>query len=142
MLRRWIVAALFGAYLLALLDLTLVRFPQPGALPNWVPFKTIAYYAHLGGLPMWRNVAGNLIAFVPLGFLVPALRRDWRSLILVAALSFAASVLIELIQYLSAQRVADVDDVFLNTLGGILGYVAFLIAARVWPVDASVEPAT
>ncbi len=37
------------------------------------------------------------------------------------------SVTIEVLQWLGAQRVADVDDVLLNTLGTILGYLWYAI---------------
>jgi glycopeptide antibiotics resistance protein len=123
--RRTIVTSALVAYLLVLLDLTLRRFPQPGAPANLLPLGTIAHYLDVGGWEMVKNLGGNVAAFVPLGLLLPAWNRAFRSTGLVTAFALAVSVLIELLQYLSGQRIADVDDVLLNTLGGWIGYLAF-----------------
>lgn len=125
-MRKTIVATLAGGYILMLLDLTLVRFPQPGPPPNWVPFETIGHYCQVGGWDSVRNLLGNLVLFVPLGLLLPALHAELRSARLVAAFSLGVSLLIEALQYASGQRVADVDDVLLNTLGGCLGYLVLV----------------
>lgn len=140
-MRRSLLTALFGGYVLVLLDLTLLRFPQPGAFPNFVPFGTIGHYLHIGGREMWLNVVGNLAAFVPLGLLLPMFRDEWRSLPCAGAFSLAVSLLIESLQYISGQRVADVDDLLLNTLGGILGYLAFAVLRRVFSAPALSQPA-
>ena len=70
-----------------------------------------------------RNARGNLLLFVPLGFLLPLV---WRRLRFANGLliALAVSVGIELAQYLSrpwSNRLADVNDVILNVLGACLG---------------------
>ena len=45
----------------------------------------------------------------------------------VTFLSFLCSVTVELIQLVSKLGSCDVDDVILNTLGGLLGYIMFCI---------------
>ena len=42
----------------------------------------------------------------------------------VAVFSLSISFVIEVGQYISGRRVPDVDDLILNTLGGMLGYLA------------------
>ena len=70
------------------------------------------------------NLAGNVLIFAPLGFLPPLLWQRWRHLWAVVPLSAGVSCLIEFLQ-LFLGRSVDVDDVILNTLGGLLGYLLF-----------------
>lgn len=70
-----------------------------------------------------RNARGNLLLFLPLGFLLPLVwpRLRLRTVIPVAV---AISVSIEVIQYLSrawSNRSTDVNDIILNTAGASLG---------------------
>lgn len=126
-MRKALVAGLLGGYLLVLVDLTLVRYPQPGPPPNWRPLATIAYYCRAGGWDCARNVGGNLALFAPLGWLLPAIAAELRSARWVAGFACAASLAIETLQYASGRRVADVDDVLLNTAGAALGYLALAL---------------
>ena len=124
-MRKLIVATLLVGYLLVLLDLTLLRFPRPGTSPNLIPFETIRHDLRAGGREMWVNLVGNLAAFVPLGLLLPPLGKRRPSALRIALLAIALSAGIESLQYLSGRRAADVDDVVLNTLGALLGYLAW-----------------
>lgn len=83
---------------------------------------------------MLVNVVGNLVAFMPLGFLWPIFRRGRTNAWRVGGLSAAVSLLIETLQYGSGRRIADVDDLLLNTLGGLLGYGTYLVLHRCLPV--------
>lgn len=68
------------------------------------------------------NLVGNVVMFVPLGFLLPRLfpnlRRFFRSLFLAAVLIVA----VEVIQYVTMLGTCDVDDLILNLPGVMLGY--------------------
>jgi glycopeptide antibiotics resistance protein len=78
---------------------------------------------------LWRNIGGNILLFVPLGFLLPALRPvDWRRLLLAGLL---ASVSIECTQllldvFVGAKHIVSSDDVLLNVIGASIGYASFL----------------
>jgi glycopeptide antibiotics resistance protein len=128
-LRRALVAAILAGYGAWLLFVTLTpglptRAPLEARL-HVHPFETIAVYLHKGGAEMMVNVVGNVVAFVPLGLLWALLREGrtgpWR----VTLLSAGVSLLIETLQFVSQRRVTDVDDVFLNTIGGVLGYFLY-----------------
>lgn len=69
------------------------------------------------------NFIGNICMFVPIGFCVPLL---WNSMSLrkTALIGLASSLFIELCQILQV-RGSDVDDLWLNTLGVVIGYVLF-----------------
>jgi len=79
-----------------------------------------------------RNARGNFLLFVPLGLLLPLVRRRVRfgSGLLMA---LAVSVGIELAQYLTrpwSNRLADVNDVILNVLGASLGLIVVSLLRR------------
>lgn len=72
------------------------------------------------------NVLGNVVAFVPLGVFLPLLWRRigiWPNLLIVVC----ASVAVEIIQGLFALSAPDIDDVILNTLGGLVGILPFTL---------------
>jgi glycopeptide antibiotics resistance protein len=79
--------------------------------------------------------------FLPMGFFVPILSRPWTSAFRVALVCMILSLAIETLQYDSGRRVADIDDVLLNTLGGVLGYAGFVGLRRWWSRGPILPPA-
>ncbi|CAM3742228.1 VanZ family protein [Alkalicoccus chagannorensis] len=83
-----------------------------------------------------RILGGNILLFVPFGFFVPLLMERFRqqagrfSFLLTILLASLWSTFIEVNQFLFTQRVANVDDVLLNTLGGAVGYGIYLFYRR------------
>jgi len=89
---------------------------------NFVPFKEIFRY-EIMSMMFFKNVIGNLIMFIPFGFFMSYfLKADKKLSILV--LSVIVSSTIEVTQ-LVIGRVFDVDDIFLNIIGGIVGYYVY-----------------
>ena len=77
------------------------------------------------------NFLGNIIAFMPFGFLLPAVtgKEKWY-LTIPAGLGF--SCMIELIQLATSLGYFDPDDIILNTLGTAIGYGAYLLTKGFW----------
>ena len=73
------------------------------------------------------NVFGNVIAFMPMGFLQPLLSDRQRRKILVVLNCFIVSLLVETIQLVFKIGCFDVDDLFLNTLGGLIGLMIYFV---------------
>lgn len=75
----------------------------------------------------------NTCMFVPLGFLLPYVfdryRKNGRRKILVT--SFLASLAIENIQLVTRMGYYDIDDLFTNTLGGLIGYLLYIAFAYI-----------
>lgn len=119
---------LFVSYLSLLcylLFLSAYRVSVNGLLTyNLVPFKTIVgYFAHFTHLSLTDQFVGNILAFVPFGFFLPLLSIRLRSsFILIVGLTFGSSLLVEVIQFFTRVGAFDVDDLLLNTIGGIVGY--------------------
>lgn len=128
MLRKSLSAVFLVSYLGLVLALTLVLFKQPSPSPNLVPFRSILDDWQKGGKPFLVNFIGNVGVMMPFGLLIPYLWRHPRSFAAVVTFCFGLSVMIESLQYLGARRVADVDDVILNTIGGVLGYWLFRLS--------------
>ncbi len=124
MRKRWTLA-IFVLYLLLLLDLTLFQFPEVNPPPNFWPFQTIARDMHAGSDGFLLNFVGNLVAFLPFGFLT---RMIWPAHFSALRVMLAAAILsgsIELAQYASGRRTADVDDVIMNVASALIGSAAF-----------------
>ena len=136
---RWSVVT---GYVAAVAAATLVPLPAPGAqeCPSGggrLQLVPLAFLSRVGATgaagEVLLQVGLNVALFVPLGVLL----RHWWGLTPAAAAGVAAlaSLGIELTQltgvwflYDCPHRVADVDDVLANTLGGLLG--ALLSGAR------------
>lgn len=73
------------------------------------------------------NLAGNIAAFMPFGFFLPALSKKGKNLFWCLVMTALFSLFVELVQLVSKVGAFDVDDIFLNTIGGLLGYFAYLV---------------
>ena len=99
--------------------------------PNFIPFKTLRLFWANRHTVGWTsvsllNILGNLLLFIPIGFLFP-LAFPKRSQIKYVFSYMLISILgIEFLQYFCG-RVADIDDVFLNMIGILLVYGIFTI---------------
>jgi len=68
----------------------------------------------------------NWVMTVPFGFLVPLIWEKSRSVVFVTSLGFLFSLMIEASQLLN-QRSTMVDDLLMNTLGALLGYLLYAL---------------
>ncbi len=68
-----------------------------------------------------KNTILNIILFMPLGFLVPAIWENFRSIKKMVFMGLAVSISIEILQIFS-HRLTDIDDLITNTAGTIIGY--------------------
>jgi glycopeptide antibiotics resistance protein len=97
---------------------------------NLIPFTSLAQ--QLGSISNGNDVArhvaylfGNIVGFIPLGFLLPLLfaqQRKFGRFMLTALLMFAA---LELGQLLSMRGLFDIDDIMLYAIGAALGFAIF-----------------
>ncbi|WP_312476386.1 VanZ family protein [Neobacillus sp.] len=93
---------------------------------NIIPFKTIYFYLFLADINLnirIENLVGNIIGFMPFGFILPLLTKRFQNLRTILLATFCLSLTFELLQLIFEFGSFDVDDLILNTLGGILGYL-------------------
>ena len=81
-------------------------------------------------LIVFINIVGNVLIFSPLGFAIPLLSKKFNNIWSVIIFGFLLSLAIEFSQNLFVNRVFDVDDLFLNTLGTLIGYFFYLLLNR------------
>ncbi|MFK4467512.1 VanZ family protein [Bacillus sp. RC252] len=68
----------------------------------------------------------NIVLFMPLGFLLPTIWPQFRKMKNTVCAGFFFSLAIELNQLLN-NRITDIDDLFTNTLGAMVGYVLYKV---------------
>lgn len=136
----------FFAYFLFLVKAILLKFLPPELIAdqmhridselisrsfsnsNLIPFKTIISYIvnPISVKIAIVNVLGNIILFIPIGILAPFLvlkkYEFWISFKVSLLASFCISLAFEVIQLLTYFGLFDVDDLILNTFGGVLGF--------------------
>jgi len=140
-----ILLAFFAIYLVTLFKITVFKYPNTvfcmlsgeswGARSlNLVPFGTVSEYLQfiLSGKVIIgvANILGNLIIFFPLGYIAALLFPKMRKLTRILILAFIFSLAIEVCQYIFACGSADIDDIILNTLGGMVGYWVYILISR------------
>ncbi|MFV0466530.1 MAG: VanZ family protein [Lachnospiraceae bacterium] len=103
---------------------------------NFIPFKEIlrfwTYRDILSMRVVCLNLIGNVIVLIPFGMFLPMLLKKCRKWICVILLSFVLSLSIELVQLVARVGSFDVDDMILNTIGGAIGFLLYLLLRRVW----------
>lgn len=78
-------------------------------------------------LDFFYNSFGNVLCFVPFGILFPIVFSKKESFIKTTIIGMLVSVSIETLQFLLMTGVSDIDDVFFNTCGTILGYLIYYL---------------
>ena len=98
---------------------------------NLTPFREIRRYFQYRHILGWEyfvvNIYGNVLAFMPFGFFLPVVSKANRGFFNVALYSFEFSLGVELVQLAFQVGSFDVDDLIMNTAGGILGYLFYFI---------------
>ena len=118
--NQFIAILIFALYLIAVF--TVVGIPTVGTFRVDFGFNLIPLIDIVNSpLEYIKNTILNIILFVPLGFLVPAIWKNYRSIKIMFLMGFALSVCIELLQIFTF-RLTDIDDLITNTAGAVLGY--------------------
>lgn len=138
MISPWRIMLHFMVTSHVLAVISLVFFPLPVQGIDYddplkvqlVPFETIYETFFISGgyyLSEVAHIFGNVLMFLPLGFYLPLISRRVTGLKQVFFFILVSSLLIEFMQLLLSfvvgpYRSVDIDDLILNTLGGVLGY--------------------
>ncbi len=120
-LHEEIFGAFFLAYLLILFQLVTSQDLSGGGT-NFMPFREILRY-EIGTSLFYRQVLGNIFMFVPLGYFATSYCRI-KDLGTITLFSLLSSTIIEVTQHFIG-RSFDVDDIILNVVGGITGFLLY-----------------
>ncbi len=100
---------------------------------NFTPLNTILlFYNQLNG-PLaniaFYNLAGNIVLFIPFGFFIPLLWPKFRGWVNMHVVAFLIPLFIECTQYFIGRSI-DVDDVLLNAIAIVIGFVLYKVMQR------------
>lgn len=150
-MQKWI-KIIFAVYLLVLVKVIIFKYPfeelyaiaqtwrrdvilEGLGTANFIPFKTIKMYIkYADKLNSFENLAGNILAFVPFGFILPMVRKTESKLVDIFANVLILVVGIEVFQLFSAFGAFDVDDIILNCFGAVIGYFVYNKCYHLFPV--------
>ena len=150
---RTVSFGFFAGYVLLLSILTLAPPPispsNGGSGVNFVPVvRSLRCFVPDPGQPptahfCMRIFAGNLLMFLPMGFLLPLISAKFSSMRSVLVVALATSASIEVLQavgsLVGSGRWTDIDDVILNVAGAALGYAAYRAIGRLRPPARSIN---
>ncbi len=131
--KKWVIV-LFILYLVVLFYLLFFaeQMGRSGGANyryNMVPFKEINRFFNnaqvLGIKAVVLNLIGNIVVFIPLGYFIPRVLKSNPGLIVSVLLCMEFSMSVEIIQLITKKGCCDVDDVILNTFGGLIGYIVY-----------------
>lgn len=133
--KRILLNSIVYFYIVAVLTVTIMpvieNIKYIGSFPyrymRLIPFDDY----NCGRVAAFKQIVLNTVMFIPFGFLLPLIRKH--NLLTVTLLSAAFSVFIEVFQpFISAVRYSDITDVITNTLGGIIGYLLYLLIKKLF----------
>ncbi|WP_454862379.1 VanZ family protein [Peribacillus frigoritolerans] len=147
-LLKCIYLLLFIIYICTLIGITIFPFPvqkyfietmiedQLGLEQNFIPFKIFYDAMSYGSLSfglniLFKQVAGNILLFLPMGFVLPMIFTNIKAIRKVIFIGLLASLSIELFQGFAGlwigynYRAADIDDLIFNVLGTVIGFFAW-----------------
>ena len=126
----------YALYLFVLFQLVTTTDYGSYGYNNFIPFKEILRYDIAAPL-FWRNVVGNIVVFAPFGYIITDIIHMFTKRMNVF-ISFGFTVLmsssIEFIQMFIG-RSFDIDDIILNSLGGLIGFIVFVIIKKIFRED-------
>lgn len=102
---------------------------------NFIPFKTILFYADIHGNFLQSlsdiNILGNVVAFIPYGMYLQVIRKrkTFAKGLLIVVLT---SIAIEMIQLAFGLGACDIDDVLLNSIGGVIGLLVYALIRKLF----------
>ncbi|MBQ4262630.1 MAG: VanZ family protein [Bacilli bacterium] len=122
-LHEELFSLLFFAYILALFQLVVEQDVYFGNGFNLRPFEEIFRY-EIGSYNFYRQVIGNILLFVPFGYFATSYARI-KGVGGITIITLLCSSIIETVQYFIG-RCFDIDDIILNVVGGIIGFLVFI----------------
>lgn len=121
-LHEELLLLLFITYILFLFELVTSRDVYMNGT-NLVPFREMFRYP-VGSENFNRQVIGNILLFMPFGFFATYYTKI-KKISSISFMSILVSLTIEVVQkYIG--RSFDVDDIILNAVGGILGFLVYI----------------
>jgi len=130
--NKAVAIAWFFLYLMILAFLMFFIREREAHPVNLIPLNTIKHFCGLLRSKNYSiftvgfiNIVGNIFMFIPLGVFLPAIfkaQRKWYILFPCASVFIS---FLEYLQYATALGTADIDDLILNLIGVLIGYILY-----------------
>lgn len=121
-LKQLIVNALLLGYIIVVLIATLGgRTAQYGKISLEL-FSSYRFAINYFDMNAWRNLILNICMFIPLGILLPFLHRCFKKCYVTYGCGFLFTLFIEFFQFILKRGIFELDDLFNNTLGCMIGF--------------------
>lgn len=127
-LYREILGLIFIIYILLLFELLTAADTNNYHGMNLKPFTEITRYK-FGTKSFNINVFGNIVIFIPFGLFISSYLKS-KKVFSVFFVSLLTSSFVELVQ-LKVGRSFDIDDIILNVIGSIIGYIAYIVLKKI-----------
>lgn len=118
---------IFILYVMCLFEVVTLQDHNYG-LSNFVPFREIFRY-QIGSKLFIKNIIGNILLFLPYGYFASDYLKS-KKINIICFLTMLISLTIEIVQ-LNIGRTFDIDDIILNTCGGMLGYFLYRVMEKI-----------
>ncbi len=109
-------------------------FQEPGNF-NLVPFATIrlfwSSFVQDKSIHALLNLVGNIVLLIPFGVFVPVITHQQKTFGITMLSGIALILLIELIQLITLWGILDIDDLILNSLGILIGWLLHFIFRKI-----------
>lgn len=119
----------------------MIALTEVVGFPSWSGFMRLSKYnesifnANINLVPFQDGfeISGllNIIFFIPLGFVLPTLWSKYNSLIRTLCFGVIFSFIIEIGQLFVKYRITDIDDLLMNGLGVIVGWIIYKIWRKI-----------
>ena len=146
---------LFGMGVYITLVIAITLFPLPTSIEfiqlmrldnistnNLIPFKSIYNLIKLNTVNViLKNILGNILLLVPLGFIIPLMQKKFTNIKSIFISSLIFSLIIESMQFIISiilgynYKVVDIDDIILNIMGGIIGYILYKLVCIIFELN-------
>lgn len=113
----------FICYILLLFELVTSTDINSNAGINYIPFTEIFRYK-IGSKLFVLNVVGNIAMFIPFGYFISNYLKA-KKISSIFVVTLIASACIEIVQ-LNIGRSFDIDDIILNCIGSIIGFLIYI----------------
>ena len=116
--QNQILLALYGAGIIYVTLLSRSPGARQASLTLFWSYRLLP-----GSLYFQRQVMSNILLFVPVGMFLFRLRPRGSTF----CFPFLVSLMVEVLQFLTARGLFEIDDLISNTLGGLIGCAAVLL---------------
>ena len=121
----------FFIYLFAVLYITFLSREAEETRSNFELFNSYIMFFKYKNDFYLDMIVYNIIMTIPFGIFLPLLYKPFRSFRRVAFAGFLYSLLIEISQFISGRGLFELDDLFNNTIGAVLGYWLYILFNKV-----------